>query len=111
VELEGNTIGFKSPAGNLIKLDEDNKVITIYTPDGEIVLNEGSYGGLIKISELLNKLNAVENKVNTLIQKYNTHTHPGVSPGGSSTAPTLQTETGVLTVTKKEDIENPKVKH
>jgi hypothetical protein len=32
-------------------------------------------GGLVKIQELTDKLNALKDTVNSLIQAYNTHTH------------------------------------
>jgi hypothetical protein len=76
--------------------------------DGSITLNDGSFGGLIKIIELVTKLNNIENLVNDLVAKYNTHTHL-VSSVGSPTAPTTTTETNTLTPTQQADIENTKI--
>lgn len=77
--------------------------------DGDTVtINDGSFGGLVKVAELVTKLNNLENLVNDLITKYNVHVHP-VS-GASTLIPTI-IETGIITPTVQEDLENQKVKH
>lgn len=81
------------------------------TNDGKIQLNDGSYGGLIIIDQLVTKLNALENLVNDLIAKYNTHTHQGVQTGAGTSAPTLSIETGTLTATERTDLENSQITH
>lgn len=79
--------------------------------DGLLQFNDGSFGGLIKIQELVAKLNNLENLVNELITKYNSHTHPGVSAGGATSGPTAAQETTQLTSTKISDLENDLIKH
>ena len=70
-----------------------------------ITLNDGTYGGLVKVVDLVTKLNNLENKVNSIISAYNTHSHPA---NGSPTASTI---TGSLTPTNRNDIENTKITH
>ena len=71
----------------------------------EIAYNGGNKGGLVIVGDLVSKLNQIENKINSLIQEYQTHTHP--APGGV-TGPTISTLTP-LTPTQTNDIENPDI--
>jgi hypothetical protein len=76
-----------------------------------IQLNDGSYGGLIKIQELVNKINAIENLLNGFITIYNTHAHTATSLGSPTTVPSsVETQT-ISPITQKSDIENTKVNH
>lgn len=84
---------------------------TIDVTNGLIKLNDGTFQGLVKVVELTTKLNALENKVNDLIDKFNTHVHGGVTIGSSSSAVTLTPVTGTLTPTEQSEIENTKVTH
>ena len=73
--------------------------------DTEIVINGGNNGGLIKIQELTDKINA-------LVDAFNKHTHQ-VNTTGSATT---QTGTAAAVVTQaaklnKSDYEDEKVKH
>ena len=70
-----------------------------------ITLNDGTYGGLVKVIDLVTKLNNLENKVNSIITAYNAHSHPG------NGLPTASTITGSLTPTNRNDIENTKINH
>ncbi len=79
--------------------------------DGQITINDGSFDGLVKVGELTAKLNALEQKVNTIITTFNAHTHTGVTTGpGSSGSPSTPV-TGTLTETQQADIENTTVIH
>jgi hypothetical protein len=75
------------------------------TKDGHLKLNDGSYGGLIKIDELIGKINAIENKVNQIISAFNSHSHPS---NGSITPTQIS---GSLANTQKSDIENSVITH
>ena len=79
----------------------------------EIVLSGDSFGGLVKVNELTQKLNALESSVNQLTQTFNTHTHPSppapVNPVVTS-PPTVPSSIS-LTPTNSSEIENQKVKH
>lgn len=75
-------------------------------------LNDGSFGGLIKIAELVNRINGIENLLNGLISLYNAHTHPGVQAGAGVTSPTTSQETTTIApITTRDDFENPLITH
>ena len=80
------------------------------TNDGKIQMNDGSYGSLIQIQKLVDKINALENLLNGFITIYNTHFHPVPALGNSLV--TTQTETQQISpVTAIADIENNKITH
>lgn len=70
--------------------------------DGEISFNGGNFGGLVKVQELVNKINALELAMDT-------HVHGGVTPGISATG--VATPLKFPVQTQKAEIENTKVKH
>lgn len=72
--------------------------VIMFSELSDISLLDGSFGGMVKVSSLVSKLNALESKVNGLITWGLTVTPP-------FTPATLLTQTVVA------DLENPKVKH
>ena len=66
--------------------------------DGNTVINGGENRGLVKLPEIHAAIQALENKVNSLITKYNTHTHVSASPG-SPNSPTPVTESAISITT------------
>jgi hypothetical protein len=70
----------------------------------------GEFGGLVKVVELTQKLNNLENKVNEIISTFGTHTHAVVAVG-SPTSPTSTPIVDSLIISQREDIENVNVKH
>lgn len=85
------------------------------TSDG-IQLSGNTFGGLIKIQELVTKINRLESKVDDLITKYNSHIHittatVGATPTPGVIAPTTTSETPIGTQTQKSDLENETIKH
>jgi len=77
--------------------------------DGTIYLGDGSLGGLVKSKDLVSKLNALENKVNDLLNAFNLHTHVASSLGSPTTPPPTPV-VGVLTPTNATDLENNAIK-
>lgn len=78
---------------------------------GEILLNGDELGGLVKVIELTEKLNNLENKVNDIISKFNSHTHILTLTSGTGTAAaTAAPVNGTLTPTEQAEIENTTVK-
>lgn len=80
-----------------------------FDTDG-FIWNGGNNDGLVKVIQLTQKLNALENKVNSIIATYNAHTHVASSFGSPTTTPAAPIA-GTLTPTQQTDIENPKIKH
>jgi hypothetical protein len=74
------------------------------------IWNDGTNDGLVKVIELTQKLNNLENAFNQHLLAYNSHTHVGVTSGFSSTGITTP-DTQTLTPTVKTEIENSKIKH
>lgn len=99
-----------------VQIDEDGLLLEIadtklLISDGLTQFNDGSLGGLVKVINLTQKLNNLENKVNSLLSAYNAHTHIlTLSTGTGTAAPTTSSVPGTLTPTQRGDIENEKVK-
>lgn len=94
-----------------IALFSELQKIFLITVDG-IQLQGGEFGGLIKIEDLVTKLNNLEQAFNDLVTKFNEHTHILTLTSGTGTAaPTVTQETTVLTETTREDIENDSITH
>ena len=79
--------------------------------DGSIQLNDGSFDGLVKVGELVKKINAIENLLNGFITIYNTHTHTASSFGSPTTPPSATETQQISPTTQQKDIENDKIKH
>ena len=70
-----------------------------------ITLNGGQLGGLVKIQELTNKLNA-------LVQTFNSHTHQVATTGtAAAQTGTAAATTGQASQFNKSDYEDEKIKH
>lgn len=83
--------------------------ISSFSDVDKIAFNGGANDGLVLVNQLVNKLNALENKVNSIISTFNTHVHAGVTIGSDSSAVTPTLVTGTLTTTVKSDIENANI--
>lgn len=79
--------------------------------DGNIQLNDGSFKGLVKIEELVKKINALEKLVNNFGTAFNSHLHTCAAPGSPSTAPTVPFTEQINPVTQVSDLENDKITH
>lgn len=76
-----------------------------------IQFNDGTFGGVVKVGELVQKLNKLENDLNTLKASVSGWT-PVPSDGGAALKTIISQWAGQsLTVTKIDDLENKKVTH
>lgn len=103
------------PAVNSIVLvtmiDDHSGYISMTSDIDSIQLNGDTYDGLVKVTDLVTKLNNVENKINSLITTFNAWT-PVANDGGAALKATLSTWVATsLTNTVKADLENTTVKH
>ena len=76
-----------------------------------IKFNDGAFGGLIKIADLVSKLNTIEQDINTLKQVFSGWT-PVSNDGGAAlktAAATWYAQT--ITETQKSDLENTNITH
>ena len=63
--------------------------------------NDGSFGGLVKVNELLTKINRLESN-------FNSHIHSGVTTGGGVSGTVA---TPITPPTQLSDLENKKITH
>ena len=79
--------------------------------DGTITLNDGSKGGLVMVTELVSKLNALEKRVNQIASSFGTWTPVPNDGGGALKAASSGWAGQTITETVRTDIENTKVTH
>ncbi len=77
----------------------------------KIVINGGENGGLVIAPNLVDRLNAIENAFNDLLNNYKTHVHTSAAPGSPTTPITPVVTMGTIGTTELGDIENIKIKH
>lgn len=85
--------------------------LSMWSEVDSIEINGDTYGGLVKVQELTDKLNNLEDAFNQHVLLYNTHTHAGVTAGGSITAIPSAIDTNILTPTVKTELENLTTSH
>jgi len=94
---------------NKEKIHAEIKSMKLNITKDEVTINDGSEDGLVKIKDLVTKLNNIEKAFNQHITEFNTHTH--LDPvSGSLPAPTTSSTLNLLT-TQQRDLENTKVTH
>lgn len=73
--------------------------------------NDGDFGGLVKVEQLVSRLNAIENAFNSFLTEYKTHIH-SVNVAGAVTVnltpPSTQTS---IETTQRDQLENTEVVH
>lgn len=90
-------VGFTSPTtGILLQADQADQILLetdnqIRIVSSQVMIKDGSFGGLIKINELTDQLQDLRNFVQDLRDEFAGHTHAGVTPGSGSTAPAVST--------------------
>lgn len=100
--------GVKTPSGHLVYIDDENNTIAIKHKAGfqieitedEIKLNGGNTGPLIKLTNLLESINRLENRMIT---------HQHISPAGNTVHD--PTTNPYWNITSESDLADPKVLH
>lgn len=92
----------------IVTIQNDLSYVSYFSEVDEIHLNGENYGGLVRIQELTNKLNALENSHNQHLALYNAHTHPETTV---NTLVPATLDTNILTPTIDSELENQYVKH
>lgn len=80
-------------------------IIYQYSDVDEIVLRGGDLGGLVKVNELVERLNKIENLVNDFSTKYNLHKHT------ANNTPTTDIFSQTLSNTTVNQLENKTITH
>lgn len=91
--------------------DNTTAHVATYSEVEEIIYQNGSNGGMVKVSELVGKLNTLENDLNTLKTAFISWV-PVVNDGGlalKAISATWASQT--ITTTVVADLENEKIKH
>ena len=110
-----NVYGFKSPGKQMIIINDDDGKIYLSGGDDE---NLGEHEGLVKVVELTEVINKLENKVNNWLLHYKNHIH--IDPVSGQTGVVVQPELGSptmlpqpfdLDITDKNYIQNPDILH
>lgn len=76
-----------------------------------IKFNDGTFGGLVKISELVDKINKIEKDINSLKNVFSTWIVAPSDGGAALKTASVQWVTDRLTETKIEDLENKLITH
>lgn len=79
--------------------------------DGDVIINDGQLGGLVKVVELAGKINTIEKDLNALKNAFKTWVVTPYDGGAKLKAATATWSGASLTLTKQTDIENEKIKH
>lgn len=88
----------------VVLMVEKAETVTINGGNETITINGGELGGLINIAALTDKLNA-------LVNKFNTHTHAVIVGEMTGTAKAFTTPEQKASTFKKSDYEDTKIKH
>jgi len=96
--------GFKSPKGQTIIIDDRDDV-------EKIIINHGENQGLVKVIELTDRLNTIEDKLNDFLAHYRIHTV--IDPISGTAGPINPSSPAPVDVdnTQQEYIENENVQH
>jgi hypothetical protein len=84
---------------------------TLEIKDGSIKFNDGSFDGLVKIKDLVTKLNNLENDINNLKLAFSSWTVVPTDGGAALKASAASWYGQQLTKTQQSDLENTKVTH
>ena len=92
------------------QISETTAYISMVSDVSQVYIAGDVNGGLVKVIDLVTKLNNIENAFNTHLAAYNLHVHAGVTVGIGVTGITSPA-TNTLTPTVRANIENTIVKH
>ena len=115
-EVDGAQIIVRPAVGSVVIVgsltgDLDHLVVLSMDRAEEVIINGGKLGGLIKVQELTQKINALESEVNNLKQLFASWV-PVKGDGGAVLRGLLGSWAGKrLTLSRREDYEDTKVKH
>lgn len=108
--------GFKLiPKNNSIVLvtliNKTTGYVAMISEVDEIHLNGINEDGIVKVNDLVTKLNNLENLVNNILTTLKSTTIPLAPSGTYPFAPLYTSYNNIAPLTNKNDLENPKIKH
>jgi hypothetical protein len=111
ITYSNNTVPYVTLYSQLDKIIYIADSYGIEISSGGVVLNNGEYGGLVKVEDVVSKLNNLENDINTLKQVFSAWS-PVSNDGGAALKTAAATwYAQQLTQTVKGDLENTTVTH
>lgn len=111
VEDKKEGILFFPKVGSPVTLLQDNNTwsVLMVSEVEEVVFFAGGNGGMVKVAELVERLNKIETAFNTLLNHYKSHNHS--HPQGPTINLIVPSTQQNLQRTQKTDIENEHIKH
>lgn len=95
----------------LLALADGNTAYVVQSDSAQVIINGGENGGMVIVQSLVNKINILEQQINTLKQQIASWS-PVSQDGGSALKTALtQWATDTISETQVSDIENNQVKH
>lgn len=91
--------------------DSDELFVEMFSEVESMMFDGGENEGLVKVKELTNKINALENDINDLKTAFSTWVIAPSDGGAALKAITATWASSKLQVTNKSDIQNGKIKH
>jgi len=112
----GNSIVIIPKEGSYViaSVIHENDVFVSMVEDAEkIIIRSEEFGGLVKVGELVSRLNAIENAFNELLNEYKLHVHSGGILTGALTGPMtpVSTQINIQKTLRNDAIENKEVLH
>lgn len=93
-------------------LSKNTAFISLYSEIETVQIRGDQYGGLVKIEELVKKINTLEGRINDLLTALKSITVTIPSGGGAVPfAPFFAAISPIVPTTQKADLENDKIKH
>ena len=91
--------------------DSDELFVEMFSEVESMMFDGGENEGLVKVKELTNKINALENDINDLKTAFNTWVIAPSDGGAALKAITATWASSQLQITNKAEIQNEKIKH
>ena len=89
----------------------DSAFVSLFGELEEIIFLDGDNGGVVKVSELVEKLNNIENWISQFKPIYEAHSHPTAPTGPISPPTSIPIVPAAPTLTTEQELENENFKH
>lgn len=112
-EYNANGMYYKPAIDSLViiaPMNETRYYVAMYSEIDTVWLRGSTHGGLVKVSELVDKLNNLENQCNDILTTLKNTTIP-LAPSGTYPFAPLYASINNLTPTQISDLENENCKH
>ena len=111
---KNNGLLYIPKVGSLVGIIQQSSIysrVVLFSEIESISFLGGAFGGLIKIEELVKKVNTIEQDLNDLKQAFTSWVVVPTDGGAALKAITSTWASATITETKRTDIENEKIKH